>query len=130
MKYLFNRLFLLLLICGCSSSPKQQKFAGFAGLCKGDKTIVISCIRCSCVIEVLNHTIETNPGLLNGYSFVGDTTCNGGFLWRSKMFHYSQKQLDSISTELYNMLIIKTNGGGKTLRLIETLEAPEPEKYL
>jgi hypothetical protein len=131
MKYLSNGFIILALVTGCNTKTGSRKLAGFSVLLNGEKTIVISCVRCNCVIEELNKIIGNQPGLLNGYSFIGDTTCTEGFLWRHKIIQYNQKQLDDISTDFYNLLIIKkTSGNEPKIKLVKTEESFEMKKYL
>jgi hypothetical protein len=131
MKYLINGYIILALVTGCNTATGSRKLAGFSTLLKGEKTVVISCIRCNCVIEELNRIIGSQPDLLEGYTFVGDTACTEGFLWRHKIIQHSQKELDEISTDFYNLLIMKKKKGGKPMmKLVKTEESSDLRKYL
>ena len=58
----------------------------------------------------------------------GTIRANGGCsgIWRDRLIHISQASIDSISMEVYNMLI----RNGQKIRLVKTEEAEKMEHYL
>ncbi len=87
-----------------------------------DKVMVLSCIRCGCFMSELPRAWRQDSTYFRQLWLVADTGCtrlpflNG---------HVSQKELDGLSDELYNLVLIKREGNQYTGRIIETRESGE-----
>lgn len=118
------------LLCSFLSltSCKEEKTldVNFPQLDKAKNNLIISCIRCACIDELIRKAIEVKNEDLSTYIIWGDTTCNSGLKKIVVIHHLSQQSIDSVSEEIYNMLIIKANTNNG--RIITT-EIAQKEKF-
>lgn len=115
----------VLLLAGCS----QNKFSAeqFRPILNKDNTILITCIKCNCVLDELNVIYKTNPQMLAAYEIVADSNCVQGLLNKAIPYrHVSQGAIDSCSYEFTNMLIIK----GKKIKELQTMQVKKMPLYL
>ncbi len=117
------------LLTGCGDNG-QKKWGQFAKLHRGRDIILVSCFRCDCVVEELNLIYQQRPELLNDYDICIDSTCKTVLLPAIKTVHIPQASIDTLSTDVYNALIIKKRGSGYRFRLMETSEARQMPKLL
>jgi hypothetical protein len=121
---LSNTVLALFIINACT--PKKNlnsSVVQFNHLATKEKTVILSCIKCKCIIDELNgyqarHKIDTMR-----FDFYGDTTC---FFELSKAFrinHLPQKYVDSCSVEFYNMLVLTKRNNIITAKEVATKEA-------
>ena len=115
----------LVLTAGCGKE-NYKNFLPLLDRAQSDKVILISCVRCNCIIEDLNKLLEEHSKALEGYRFMGDSACLKNFKGKDRLIHISQASIDSISMEVYNMLI----RNGQKIRLVKTEEAEKMEHYL
>ncbi len=121
----------ILLVLSCNRNNNNfDSFSKIPESSSCSKAIVISCIRCSCIIEDLNSLISKKDSLLNEYTFFGDTSCLETFLLKNEVIHIGQSSLDSISTDFYNILIYNKNKHGNKLKMIKTAESEKIKFYL
>lgn len=118
-----------LLLTGCGAKT-DKRFAMFSQLHKGKDIILIPCVRCDCMIDMLNMIQAQKPALLSRYDIYIDSTCKSHLSKAIPTVHIGQATIDSFSVDVYNALIIKKQGAGYITRLIETKEAPEMAQYL
>ena len=123
---------LFLFTVSCSSSKKEaHDFTGFYPWVQEKNAIVISCVHCGCIIDDLNRVYTESPSTLSSYNIYGDTLCLQKALFAKIVKHKSQSELDSISTDLFNMLVIKKNNSGKIdTRLVISDESGDMFKIL
>ena len=122
------KLFLLLAFAGCAGQPetKAGHFPDYLDQKGYKKAIVISCIRCNCVLEQMNKIIKEQPDLLSNYVILGDTACLHNFAGRKRVLQMRQMQMDSLSEDFYNILVYNN---GK-IRMIKTEESGKMDSYL
>ncbi len=116
-----------------SCKQEQKKFFLFSEFLtrnSTDKAIIISCVRCSCVIDDINSIELNNQKLLHEYLIIGDSSCLKSLKVKNKIIHVPQIKLDSLSTDLYNVLIIKRVNGDYQTKMIKTEESANMEYYL
>lgn len=118
MKFFCIVLFSLILV---SCSDGKESFDQFRTLLNKNesKAIVISCIRCGCVIEDINRILRDKPEALNDYTFLADTTCTKKFVAQVNIRHVPHALMDSLSLDFYNILIIKH----EQVKIIKTEES-------
>jgi hypothetical protein len=93
---------------GCSSIKNQhEKYKGFASLYNNKTTILISCIKCDCIIDELNLIYEKDSAVFKNIDIIMDTSCKANLNKKLIPQFIPQSKIDSISTDFYNMLIIK-----------------------
>lgn len=124
-----NKLIVLIVFFGCKNKNGIQNFSALLGE-NASKTIIISCIRCSCTIDDLNKLISNNDPAIADYRFIGDTTCLNGFVSKKRVVHVSQKKLDSISTNFYNLLIYNPNKKNKKFKMLKTEDSENLKFFL
>jgi hypothetical protein len=88
----------------------------------GKKKIIVSCNKCGCVNDLLKDF--TNKAIRNEYQIIADTNCLKSFKVDKSI---TQKQLDEISLDFYNITLIKKVNGKYFFR---NIDAKEVEKYL
>lgn len=124
---------IIILLCfnalSCNFSSPDQ-FNKFHFLAAENDAIVISCIKCNCIIDELNKIYTKNSSLINHYEIYGDTTCLNALGFKSKIRYLSQLSIDSISAGFYNMLIIKKQEGKTTAVMVKTEDTEKMIKYL
>ena len=105
------------LMFSCSNKSKFD-FRSFEKIANNKNSLLISCLRCGCVDEELEHIYKTNPELLNKYNIISDTTCLPQCTKSLPVTYLSKESQDSLSTDIYNLLIIDVKN--KTVELVET----------
>jgi hypothetical protein len=125
MKWINSFIILLLFGISCTSGT-MKTIENFFVKKNCNKGILISCIKCACIIQELNKIATSNPGLLQGYQVYGDPACLTEFIIKDKIFPLQQSSIDSISTEFYN-LVIYNNG---KLTMVKTENVAKMKKYL
>ncbi|MBN8686078.1 MAG: hypothetical protein J0M10_03630 [Chitinophagales bacterium] len=85
-----------------------------------DKLVIVTCIRCGCFIDALNGLPESEMNYFSQYSILTDTNCN-----KLKMpaIHIDKLTIDSISTDIYNITLIKRENGLYKSRIIQLNES-------
>lgn len=121
-----NRLTVLLLTGISCTSGKMKTIESFFEKKNCNRGILISCIRCACIIQELNTIATDDPGLLEKYQVYGDPACLKEFKLKDKVIPLQQSSIDSISTDFYNLVIY--NHG--RLTLAKTEEVADMKKYL
>lgn len=118
---------IFLISCNQKLNKEYQKFDF---LVKADKTIILSCTNCSCIINELNRFAESHKINSKELIIYGDTSCIYGLNNKISINYLSQSSIDSISTTFYNMLLIKRSGKKYTYKIIETKNSNLLTKYL
>ncbi len=107
MNYLKLLFFILIVSILSCNHVNNKSFSGFKKYAENKSSIIISCVKCGCVTDELNKISEQNPKLLKEYDIYIDSTCKANLDKNIKTQQISQKTIDSISTEFYNILILK-----------------------
>jgi hypothetical protein len=97
---------LLFLLESCTGNISKEQFKG---IITSNQSILISCIKCNCIIEELNKIYQETPALLARYEILADSNCIGDLNPAIRYRHINQRSIDSCSTEFANMLIFKKN---------------------
>jgi CO dehydrogenase/acetyl-CoA synthase gamma subunit (corrinoid Fe-S protein) len=126
----FLKMLLLAFVLVSCGTKTDKRFAMFAKLHKGRDIIFVSCVRCDCMIDMLNMVNAQKPALLASYDIYIDSTCKSTLSKSIPTVHIGQATVDSLSVDVYNALIIKKRGTDYVTRLIETKEAEQLPKYL
>jgi hypothetical protein len=133
-KFISMRFFKLFTVClllaACSNNSTTKDLSMFSRLHNGKHIILVSCIRCNCMVEELNLIQQQKPALLEPYDIYIDSACKSSLLPAIKTVHISQESIDSLSTDVYNALIIKKKGNGFDIRMLETKDAQKMPKML
>ncbi len=105
-KFLFCIFILLFSVAGCFWPTSTSRISPhkidtyFGGL---DRLVLFSCLRCQCFVKEWEN-IADKRGVFQVVKFFTDTGCHKpGFAFD----HVSQKKIDSISTEFYNVVLLK-----------------------
>jgi hypothetical protein len=120
----------LILIVACTKK-ETVSFEGFRVLAaeqKAERIIVISCIRCGCVIDEMNLILRKDATAFNNYLVLADSNCTQHFIKPVPFRHIPQSRLDSISMDFYNLLII--NGPAKEVKLLTTEDSQHLGGYI
>lgn len=86
-----------------------------------NKGIIISCIRCSCMVEVLNTYFKT-PLKDDEIKMYGDQNCFPEIAGLNYI-RLSQRQLDSLYKSNFNIVLFKKERNSVSYRVIQTNEA-------
>jgi hypothetical protein len=120
---------LLLLLMGCSSNQPTGPVKSDINkailqnrLPRGEKIALVSCIRCGCFVKMLNNLTSQEKTALQDVVFLSDTTCNK---INYPSLHITQSAIDSISQDLYNIVLFRKTNEGYDVRLIETEESKD-----
>lgn len=116
---------LLVLAAGCGKQSYTE-FHSLMGRAHSEKVILISCVRCNCIIEDLNKLLEAHNPVLDPYRFMGDSNCLKSFKGRDRLIHIPQAAIDSVSMDIYNMLILN----GSQIRMVKTEDSKKMIRYL
>lgn len=122
---------LLLLVTGCSSNvpaggslPKPELSVNTAILRNRfpgeEKIALLSCIRCGCFVTLLNNMTSADKAAMKDVVFLSDTTCNN---INYPSLHITQAAIDSISFDLYNVVLFRKKDQDYKVRIIETEES-------
>ncbi len=108
---------------GCVSTPSahlvDQKL--IEQYLPGTEQIVIfTCHRCQCFLDELPK-IENSKSLFKNVKFITDTKCTNS---QFQFDHLDRRQIDSISTKFYNVVLLKREGSFYRFRIVETEESP------
>lgn len=126
-----NYLRLLPVIFLFSCQPGSTVHFDFSRHIKDKDCIVISCIKCNCILDELNRIQRKDSTLLAHFDIFTDKGCATQLLSSIKTVQLDQSAIDSISTDVYNMLIIsRRQAGEKKATIIRTKDAGNIEKYL
>ncbi len=88
--------------------------------------VVFPCTRCSCFLAVLNNIKGLDSTFIaNETTLITDSSCNKT---KFKFNHREQKQIDSLSDDIYNITLIKKNEIGVKIRIINTTESDQTVK--
>jgi hypothetical protein len=118
-----------IMLASCANK-NDKRFAVFASLHKGKDIILVSCIKCDCMIEELNLINQQKPELLAPFDIYIDSACRHSLSKTIKTVHISQASIDTLSVDLYNALIIKKRGDKFTTKMLETKDARKMPKML
>lgn len=122
-----NSLFIsVFFFLSCGSGKKMDKIESFFRDKNSSRAILISCIKCKCIIDELNRISGSNSDLLSRYEIYGDPTCLQDLHINNRVKPIMQSSIDSISTDFYNLVIY--NQGRVTM--VKTEKAELIEKYL
>jgi hypothetical protein len=127
MKFISKTLLPLILLYGCKGEPERKSFANLNYLAADKPAIVLSCFRCGCIDDELG---KMDTGILNKYNFFGDTGCYKNRPVSLKIVHISQKKLDTLSADLFSMLVIKKRGDKFNYKIIDVNNSTKMEKIL
>ncbi len=122
-------IFLCTILTSCAGKS-DKKFAMFSSLHNGKDIILVSCIKCDCVIEELNLINQQKPELLEPYDIYIDSNCKRSLSKTINTVHINQASIDTLSVDLYNALIIKKRGNTFTTKMVETKDAQKMPKML
>ena len=90
--------------------------------------IVLPCTRCGCFLSVINNFKGRDSlFIVNETTFVTDTFCNK---IKFKSIHREQKQIDSLSDEIYNLTLISINKSETAVRIIDTKESEQTTQIM
>lgn len=90
--------------------------------------IILPCTRCGCFLTVLNNIKGVDSTFItNEATFITDSSCNKT---KFKFIHKEQKQIDSLSDDIYNITLIKRNESEIKVRIIKTTESDQTVKIL
>jgi hypothetical protein len=124
---LFKYLFLSLFFIGCgnvSNSSKQTiKISSEALLNFPSEKgcyIIISCVRCSCFNTVIRNFKAEEKEYFSHITILADTTCTKTNI---PALHTTQKLIDGISEDIYNITLVKRMNGQVVNRIIQTDES-------
>jgi hypothetical protein len=127
MKFISLGIIVLLISCTSSNNIKGD----FSKIINDKSCIIISCLKCDCIIGEINKISSTNPSLIENYDIFIDSDCARGLNPTIRYSHIEQASLDSISTDIYNMLVLKKEKNGVVKStIIETKDSPKMEKIL
>ena len=84
-----------------------------------NKILVLPCIACGCFEPALNDAFLRDSSFFKEVYCVTDTTCKS---LSFSTHHLSQRNLDSISDEIYNVTLIQFSGDQYRLRIIDSDE--------
>lgn len=87
---------------------------------QSDKTIILSCISCSCFKPILTNLSDVDKLTLSKYRILGDTNC---FKTKLPITQIRQNTIDSLSDDIYNITLVRKVGEKYNLRIIETNES-------
>ena len=87
-----------------------------------DKILLLSCVRCGCFLDALENLYRKDSIFLKTIYLITDTNCTK---FTFTLNHISQNQIDSISDDLYNVVLFKKTKSGYQVREIETKESPK-----
>lgn len=85
-----------------------------------DKIALMSCIRCGCFVNLLNNMTGADKAALKDVVFLSDTSCNK-ITYPS--LHIPQVAVDSMSLDLYNVVLFRKKKEGYKVRIVETDES-------
>jgi hypothetical protein len=126
MKFISNIALLIALLYSCKSEPKRN-FTNLNYLAADKPAIVLSCFRCGCIDDELS---KIDTGIFSKYIFFGDTGCYTKRPRSLTMYHISQKKLDTLSADLYSMLVIKKSGDTFSYTIIDVNNSAKMTKIL
>lgn len=87
-----------------------------------DEGIIVSCIRCNCVIEELTDYYKSNKNIESKIQLYADTNCLKPFS-KKKINFLSQKVLDSVYEKNYNLILFKRDRDKYDYKLVKTEDA-------
>lgn len=85
-----------------------------------DRVMIFSCIRCGCFIETINNVYKKDKDFFQTHRLVTDTNCNK---LEATVHYISQKTIDSLCEDIYNVTLFKKRNNVVSCRLIETHES-------
>jgi hypothetical protein len=83
------------------------------------RIIVLSCVRCRCFVDALNNAWKTDSDYLKSVAVYADTTCTK-LVFPVK--HISQSNIDNLSSDLYNVILLKKTDNKYDFRIVQTKE--------
>jgi len=122
-------LILGLILFSCNQYEKKDKFKMFNFLSKKKTTLIISCIKCNCIIEELNNIFKTGVDTTT-LQIYGDSTCLSSLNSKIRFTQLNQQIIDSLSTDFYNVLIITKTPVNRTYNVISTNESSKLKSYI
>lgn len=87
---------------------------------KNDELIIVTCTGCHCFIEALNAMPAAQRAKVQQYPILSDTVCSHLEL---PCIVVTQRALDSISSDIYNVTLLKKVNGSFLTRVIQLDEA-------
>jgi hypothetical protein len=119
-------------LSACQSSKKSldSDIDAFDHLAGKEKTVIISCIKCQCIIDELNDYAASNRIDTSVMAIFGDTACLKGLSGKVPLRHLPQSYIDSCSTDFYNALVITNRKGSMGRKIVATKDASNLNKYL
>jgi len=126
MRFLISLFFMLSLFKTClnSDNSKEKKINANTEILKrrfpeAKRLILFSCVRCGCFVDLLNSLSTENNKYVKQQYFITDSNCNK---INFPIIHLSQKIIDSISVDIYNLTLVKRINNKYEFRIIETEE--------
>ncbi len=117
---LFFTTFIFTNISSCSNS--EFNFDLLKNNINSEEGIIVSCIRCTCVVEELDSYYLVNDNFVTKVPLYADTNCLQPFL-KKKINHLNQRVLDSIYEKNYNLILFKREGSTYNFKLVKTEDA-------
>ena len=121
-----NVIILFILLSGCSGTSKFDSDLLAKRLQKKHKGLIISCIKCNCILEAFNE----NRDLLKDITIYGDSLCipKQNFVQFSNL---TQGTLDSVYEKNYNVILFKFGSNNNfKYKLIKTEETMKFKKIV
>jgi hypothetical protein len=128
----FNNIIAILLVFFSCQSPNklQNSFTEFDHLAIKEKTIILSCIKCKCIVDELNKYHQKYRIDTTKYTIYGDSTCLSGLSKKIAVNHLSQNYIDSCSVDFYNMVILTKRNSKIQHKEVTTNEAKYLDRFL
>jgi hypothetical protein len=112
--------FLILAIGSCKSSDLKIQTTELIKVANAERGIIVSCIRCKCVDEVLQNNYK---GLIAfSITVYVDKKCRPN-INELPFSDLSQEQIDSIYSRNYNMILFDISKGKQKYYLLKTEES-------
>ena len=123
---------IFILFWGCKrKEPEYNAFINKFQLKANDKALIISCIKCNCIIEQLYLMNKRNPSILGQYTIYADTVCIQNLSYSgNNVKQVSQKIMDSVTVDFYNALIYNPKKFGSRLKMVKTEESAKIEEMM
>ena len=117
---------LLVLVLGCKNNdqgnepPIEINAVFIQKYTPADKVIILTCTRCGCFVDALNTLNENEKSFLSKYPILTDTICNS---LNIPSIFMDSKTMDSISTDIFNITLLKKKDNRFNVRIIKLNES-------
>lgn len=116
----------LVMLFGCSSRHQEKKELSInekiaeSVLGNRDKAALLNCISCSCFVPAIKDAYKNAPDYWESMPLFADSAC---IRFPFKTYQADQKRIDSISDELYNLILFKKRNNQYDIRIVEPKES-------